>query len=72
MICERCHGRRFIGGYPCMNCLGGEVNCCDGENACNDDPYTDPAYTSRPCDRCGKWYRGPAVYCSRECAIEDA
>lgn len=34
--------------------------------------YHDPNYPERPCDRCGKSYNGPAVYCSIECAIADA
>lgn len=37
-----------------------------------DDPYVDPRYDPRDCDCCGKQYRGPAVYCSRRCAYEDA
>jgi ribosomal protein S27AE len=34
--------------------------------------YVDPAYSERLCDRCGKPYQGPAVYCSLECALADA
>lgn len=34
--------------------------------------YVDESCEERPCDRCGKSYRGPAVYCSLECALADA
>lgn len=34
--------------------------------------YHDDTCTPRPCDKCGKVYCGPAVYCSFECAIADA
>lgn len=34
--------------------------------------YQDDSCPERACDRCGKVYRGPAVYCSLECALEDA
>lgn len=36
------------------------------------DAYRDDTYPERPCDHCGKLYRGPAVYCSLECAVADA
>jgi hypothetical protein len=36
------------------------------------DPYRDDRYPERACDKCGKSYRGPAVYCSLECATKDA
>lgn len=34
--------------------------------------YHNDDYPERLCDRCGKTYRGPAVYCSLECALADA
>jgi hypothetical protein len=34
--------------------------------------YRDDSYPSRACDHCGQPYRGPAIYCSFECAIADA
>jgi phosphoenolpyruvate-protein kinase (PTS system EI component) len=34
--------------------------------------YQDPRFSERACDKCGKRYRGPAVYCSIECAEADA
>lgn len=34
--------------------------------------YRDDRYPSRLCDFCGNEYRGPAVYCSLECAMADA
>ena len=36
------------------------------------DSYVDPACPPRACDKCGALYRGPAVYCSLKCAMEDA
>jgi hypothetical protein len=34
--------------------------------------FQDPAMSERACDRCGKPYRGPSVYCSLDCAVADA
>ena len=34
--------------------------------------YRNKRFSERECDRCGKSYRGPAVYCSFECAEADA
>jgi hypothetical protein len=34
--------------------------------------YQDDNYPPRPCDHCRLEYRGPAVYCSLECALADA
>lgn len=34
--------------------------------------YRDDAFPERSCDRCGTSYRGPAVYCSLDCAVADA
>lgn len=34
--------------------------------------YENNNYPTRECDRCGKLYKGPAVYCSHKCAMEDA
>lgn len=34
--------------------------------------YDDPSFPERTCDKCGRQYRGPAVYCSLECAVADA
>lgn len=36
------------------------------------DPYRDSTRPERRCDRCGRAYRGPAVYCSLTCALADA
>lgn len=35
------------------------------------EAYRDDAFAERACDYCGKLYRGPAVYCSLECATDD-
>ena len=37
-----------------------------------DRSYEDPRFSERACERCGKPYRGPALYCSFECAAADA
>jgi hypothetical protein len=34
--------------------------------------YRDDTFPERLCDRCGTLYRGPAVYCSLQCALDDA
>jgi hypothetical protein len=34
--------------------------------------YHDETCAERACDRCGKLYRGPAVYCRLTCALADA
>lgn len=34
--------------------------------------YIDPTKPPRACDKCGREYRGPAVYCSLTCAMADA
>lgn len=73
MQCPKCHGNgAFKGdmGEPliCGECMGsGIASCCDAAGS-----YADPAFSERMCDRCGKRYRGPAVYCSLACAIADA
>jgi len=88
MICPTCHGKGLIAevlGYPvvCADCNGsGVASCCDAagaslfaasnEEAKSNDAYRDDTFPERPCDRCGKPYRGPAVYCSLTCAIADA
>jgi len=37
-----------------------------------DAGWRDDSYPPRDCDRCGKSYRGPPVYCSLKCALDDA
>lgn len=34
--------------------------------------YRDDSYPERLCDHCRTPYRGPAVYCTLECALADA
>jgi hypothetical protein len=83
MICEDCEGEGVIkmttadGGLmiaPCLSCIGGIASCCDaaGSRARAEALYADPNFCARPCDHCGQWYRGPAVYCSLQCAEADA
>lgn len=77
MICPTCRGRQFIsqGGadddevrhVPCPDCIGGVASCCDTAGS-----YRDDVYPERLCDHCGTLYRGPAVYCSLDCALRDA
>jgi DnaJ-class molecular chaperone len=73
---------------PCLECNGsGVASCCDAAGSSmshfassndaekRDMPsagYSDDRFLERPCDRCGKPYRGPAVYCSLTCALADA
>jgi RecJ-like exonuclease len=82
MICEKCEGEGFVRGtdptnpgalviLPCLECNGsGIAYCCDtgGSYVAS---YINPDYPERTCDYCGKLYRGPAVYCSLECATDD-
>jgi hypothetical protein len=67
---------------PCSECQGsGVTSCCDAAGASNRAEkinmphyaaaYSDDTYPERLCDYCGTLYRGPAVYCSLECALED-
>jgi hypothetical protein len=37
----------------------------------SDDAYRDDRFAERAYDYCGNLYRGPAVYCSLECATDD-
>lgn len=43
-----------------------------GAMLARDNGYRDEAFSERACERCGKPYRGPAVYCSFACAEADA
>ena len=36
------------------------------------EAYCDESFGERACDFCGRLYRGPAVYCSLECAMAHA
>jgi len=77
MICPECDGEGYqkftdptgaLAILPCLGCMGsGIASCCDAAGS-----YVDPAFIERECDRCGVRYRGPAVYCSLKCALEDA
>jgi hypothetical protein len=78
MICPSCNGERVVkintpeGRLllaPCLECMGsGDASYCESA----DDAYRDVRLEERVCDRCGKPYRGPAVYCSLACALADA
>lgn len=79
--CGACH--RFAAPEPRAYCHGcgaeqeyGRLRCSECGNPfvfpAPPDPYQDDRFVERPCDKCGKPYRGPAVYCSLECALEDA
>ena len=85
MMCPICGGERFVrmetadGGlalFPCAECMGsGVVSCCDAAGWADlaaRVAYRDDAFRERACGHCGKLYRGPAVYCSLNCAVADA
>jgi hypothetical protein len=75
--CGRCHA--FVDdppairprplSDPCAICGRPWRQCECGEPL---DAYRDDRFAERGCDRCGKAYRGPAIYCSLECALADA
>jgi hypothetical protein len=78
MICPMCEGegcrkaRTDDGGLLIMPCL-----TCNGSGFVPQETaaklaYRDDKFPERACDHCGKPYRGPAVYCSLECAVADA
>jgi hypothetical protein len=85
MICEACHGEGWIkkwtdeGGllvHVCLDCMGsGIASCCDTAGSPYSPhhvaSYRDDTFPPRKCDYCGQEYRGPAVYCSLECATDD-
>ena len=78
MICPVCSGERVLklktvgGGLlvgPCPDCrASGEASAAFRAEAA----YRNDKFPERACDHCGSLYRGPAVYCSLGCAIEDA
>jgi hypothetical protein len=82
MICPTCRGRQFVPDgpagdddeaikmKPCPDCIGGIASCCDAAGA-GEAAYRDDTCPERLCDRCGTLYRGPAVYCSLNCALEE-
>lgn len=83
MTCPTCRGRGFVPAgverddelvemKPCPDCLGGIASCCDAAGSRAVEAYRDDTFPERLCDGCGKLYRGPAVYCSLECAVGDA
>jgi hypothetical protein len=49
-----------------------EPDTADTIKAVRHAAYLDQRLSERACDRCGKAYQGPAVYCSFECAVADA
>ena len=60
ILCEQC-------GRPLVFASFGADPYEDGSRG-----YRDDTCPERMCDRCSRLYRGPAVYCSLECAIADA
>jgi hypothetical protein len=54
--------KKFIEGAKELNEVAKKVN----------QKYRNENCQKRDCDFCGKPYRGPAVYCSLECALADA
>jgi hypothetical protein len=82
--CSYCGGKLDEDSVPLIlwNEAGGCAEFCDrcmvtewgfviDEQARPRAAYRDDSYPERACDHCGKPYRGPAVYCSFDCAIAD-
>jgi RNase P subunit RPR2 len=63
-VCASCGAEQPYGRIVCKECGQPLVFPVD-------DPYRDERFAERQCDYCGKPYRGPAVYCSLECAVDD-
>ena len=59
-------GSRPIGAFTCPRCAFVDAELRASE------AYRDDTFPERMCDHCGQLYRGPAVYCSLECAMADA
>jgi len=86
-VCPDCGGLVFLPGprggaavnISCADC-GSRFNVAApdygvifyAERIGKPHPYRDKSCLARPCDRCDKVYRGPAVYCSFQCAVDDA
>lgn len=51
--------------------VGALLTAMDGIIGGGADPYRDAKYPERLCDNCHKPYRGPAIYCSFDCARKD-
>ena len=64
--CAACGAENEYGVLRCRDC--GRPLVFPGV----DSFYKNPRLPERACDHCGKLYRGPAVYCSLECAVADA
>ena len=56
------HVKAFFEGAKELQRLADKVNA----------KYRNENCRQRNCDHCGKPYRGPAVYCSLQCALDDA
>jgi hypothetical protein len=71
-VCPRCGAQSFnpndIRERYCGRCHAFIVD----EWPPSPEAYRDESFDERACDLCGKPYRGPAVYCSLECALADA
>jgi hypothetical protein len=63
-VCGACGAEQPYGRIRCLECGQPLVFPVD-------DLYRDERFTERQCDFCGKPYRGPAGYCSLECAMDD-
>lgn len=71
MKCPNCQGTRTDPktGEPCFECLGGEIHCCDGEQAQPEDPTTHDEFD---CIDCGRpvfaFPAGSPIWSDRRCA----
>ena len=70
--CAACHAVQKRNTIRCEQCGKPLVFLVGRDDDGDEDVYRDPSFSERECDRCGRPYRGPAVYCSLECAIADA
>jgi hypothetical protein len=60
----------LVTGFECLTCEPGTL-CALLARDIEPPRYIDPSFPERACDCCGKLYRGPSVYCSLECAMDD-
>ncbi len=60
-----------IGWHKMATLLGSAMEEANAKRRAQ-DAYRDESCPIRLCDRCRLPYRGPAIYCTLECAIADA
>jgi hypothetical protein len=70
-VCPRCGAESFNQGDIVNRYCGRCHVFIDDWPRPAPEAYIDESFDERACDFCGKLYRGPAVYCSLECATDD-